>query len=269
LFNTLFKPFGRAVKQTSDAPGSPTFVSWIHYVVRGWNQFPEGYSKTITQVQQITGRAWNKKAKEWEPTSTLIVGVRIMDKASGCVQEALGSADSGKQAWGGAIAEAESQAFRRAMANFGMGLEMYMDEDEFNRTQRALEAATGDGEPEAEQSSEAPASSGGEAETSDESVSPTPEPVAQDAQQPESEQQPEEPVEQPASERQREVLKVIGAQLDALAKTNHDEALALFVNKQRGVLAGGMTVKRAGVVISKFREKLVELNMADPTKSDG
>jgi len=238
LFNTLFTPFTKAVKQTKTLQGNKvTFVSWIHYVVRAWNQFPLGYSKKV-RVAEVGGQ--------------LVVTVRITDEQSGCYQEALGAADATKTSWGGAMAEAESQAFRRAMANFGMGLEMYMDEDERALVDRIAagprreHAETGDIPDATEQDLEP--------------VDPTP------ATHGDSQDTPGEPASDAATERQREVLKVIGAALDNLAKANHDEALSLFVNKQRGVLAGGMTKKRAGVVISKFREKLTEMNMVDPTK---
>jgi hypothetical protein len=240
LFNTLFKPFANAVKQQTDAPGSPTFVSWIHYVVRGWNQFPKGYSKEITHIQQITG-----VDKKGNRVDTLIVGVRITDEESLVSQTALGSADCGKTSWGGAVAEAESQAFRRAMANFGMGLEMYMDEDEFNRTQRALEARAG--------------SEGGSA---------APEPEEPEA--PETPSAPSEPAaakDQAATDRQMEVLGVLGKQLAALGED--DEAIKLFVTNQRAKLTQPVTKAKAGVVIAAFREKYADLGYADPTKSDG
>ncbi|HSG28962.1 MAG TPA: Rad52/Rad22 family DNA repair protein, partial [Candidatus Krumholzibacterium sp.] len=124
LFETLFEPFSPSVKQTKTQGGqSITFVSWIHYVVRAWAQFPEGYSKDV-RVSEVGGQ--------------LIVTVRITDRKSGCYQEALGAAPADKKSWGGAMAEAESQAFRRAMANWGMGLEMYMDDDEWSRVAQSL-----------------------------------------------------------------------------------------------------------------------------------
>jgi hypothetical protein len=244
LFNTLFKPFANAVKQQTDAPGSPTFVSWIHYVVRGWNQFPQGYSKEITHIQQITG-----VDKEGNRVDTLIVGVRITDEESLVSQTALGSADCGKTSWGGAVAEAESQAFRRAMANFGMGLEMYMDEDEFNRTQRALEAATGDGEPEADSITAAKINA----------LAVDTAPIDAGAV--------TAPKDQAATDRQMEVLGVLGKQLAALGED--DEAIKLFVTNQKAKLSQPITKAKAGVVIAAFREKYADLGYADPTKSDG
>ena len=55
--------------------------------------------------------------------------MRVTDKATGLYHEATGSAyaEKEKKAFGGANAEAESQALRRAFAKFGLGLEMYMD----------------------------------------------------------------------------------------------------------------------------------------------
>lgn len=233
LFNVLFKPFSDKVKQTKKQAGQEiTFVSWIHYVVRAWHQFPQGYSKDV-RVNEVGGQ--------------LVVTVRITDRASGCYQEALGAAPADKTSWGGAMAEAESQAFRRAMANFGLGLEMYMDEDEFNRTQRAL-AAKGSG---------------------DDSAAPAPEdPEAPET--PSASPEPDVPATKPApkaaSDRQMEVLKVLGQGLSALGED--DEEIKLFVNKQRGKLTQPITHGKAGAVIAAFRAKYAELGYDDPTKSD-
>jgi hypothetical protein len=124
LFQDLFVPFSDEVKQSKTQGGQKvTFVSWIHYVVRAWETFPLGYSKDV-RVNEVGGQ--------------LVVTVRITDNDSGAYQEALGAAPADKTSWGGAMAEAESQAFRRAMANFGLGLEMYMDDEEFSRVQGAV-----------------------------------------------------------------------------------------------------------------------------------
>lgn len=139
LFNKLFEPFPAEVRQTKSQGGQKiTFVSWIHYVVRAWNTFPQGYSKKLT-VSNVHGVHVDKKTGEHTDIDTLIVTCRITCNETGAYQEALGSADCGKTSWGGAIAEAESQAMRRAFANWGLGLEMYMDDDEFQRVTAAVE----------------------------------------------------------------------------------------------------------------------------------
>jgi hypothetical protein len=71
-----------------------------------------------------------------------------------------------------------------------------------------------------------------------------------------------------ASDRQREVLKVLGETLTEIAKTDHDKELKYFLNKKRELLKKGMTHKRAGAVISAFRAKLKDLKYEDPTKRD-
>lgn len=215
LFESLFEPFPNEVKQTKTQGGqSITFVSWIHYVIRAWNTFPEGYSKDV-RVTEVGGQ--------------LIVTVRITDRKSGCYQEALGAAPAEKKSWGGAMAEAESQAFRRAMANWGLGLEMYLDDDEWERVARTINSSA---------------------------------PVVQEAE----EEAEVAAKDRPATDRQIEVMKVLGGQLDALAE--EDEELKLFLNKQRAVLKKGMTAGRAGVVVAAFREKFAELGYDDPTKAD-
>ena len=121
LFNLLYVPFPDAVKTTKhmgDKKGTLTFVEWYHYVARAWKQFPKGFSKEITKLL-VAGEA-------------LILVVRITDEATGLYQESTGSAsvNKGSSNFGGAAAEAEHQATKRAFAHFGMGLEMYMDQED-------------------------------------------------------------------------------------------------------------------------------------------
>ena len=233
LFKKLFVPFPDVLKATKKQGGSSiTFVEWYHYVLRAHRQFPEGYSKSIT-VDQVNG--FDKKG---DPVATLVTKCRITDNATGAYQEALGSADAGKTSWGGAVAEAESMAFRRAMANWGMGLEMYLDNDEYDIW---TQSTTDDEEAEDEPTGDA---------------GPEESPV----------EEAEESTDDGATPRQLEVLKVIGETLTAYAHGNHDTDLTSFIADQRKTLKP-LTKPKAGIVVKKFRAKLLELGLDDPTKS--
>ena len=228
LFEDLFKPFPDAVKETKTVQGTKaTYVSWIHYVARAHNTFPDGYSKSLV-VNNIRGFHVDKKTGAESEVNTLVVTCRITDNRSGAYQEALGSADAGKTSWGGAVTEAESQAMRRTFANWGLGLEMYMDDAEFERTVGARNAAEGKPGVPADPPADPPAGN------------------------PELDGP-------PASARQHEVLKVIGK---VLGEAGENE----FLNDQRDFLSHGMTVARAGMAVKRFREKLAELGYEDPTK---
>lgn len=120
LFEKLFKPFDDSVKstQTMGKKGAITFVEWYHYIARAAKEFPEGFSTEIRKAFEVGGQ--------------LVLIIRVTDLATGAFQEATGSApvDKQKANYGGASAEAESQALRRAFAKFGLGLEMYMDAED-------------------------------------------------------------------------------------------------------------------------------------------
>jgi hypothetical protein len=139
LFDRLFVPFPDEVKITKKMgkKGNITFVEWFEYVARAHTEFPQGYSKSVTMCKQVGDE--------------MVVCVRISDNATGHFQDALGSApaDKDKDNYGGAIAEAEAQALKRAFANWGLGLEMYMEDDQFDRIM-GIEPAEVEEEPEEE-----------------------------------------------------------------------------------------------------------------------
>jgi hypothetical protein len=123
LYTELFKPFADEVKseQSMGKKGKITFVEWYHYIARAWKTFPEGFSTEITKLATIG--------------DNFVMVVRVIDNQTGIYHEATGSAFAGKDKsnFGGANAEAESQALRRAFAKFGLGLEMYMDAEDFDQ----------------------------------------------------------------------------------------------------------------------------------------
>jgi hypothetical protein len=209
LFEDLFKPFPDAVKETKTVQGTKaTYVSWIHYVARAHNTFPEGYSKSLV-VNNVRGFQYDKKTGAEVEVNTLVVTCRITDNRSGAYQEALGSADAGKTSWGGAVTEAESQAMRRAFANWGLGLEMYMDDAEFERTVGARNAAEGNPDVDAKPPASNPELDG-----------------------------------PPASARQHEVLKAIGKVLGEAGEEEFLKAQRDFLSHGMTVARAGMAVKR-------------------------
>ena len=134
LFNRLFEPFDPSLKKTKRQGGqSITFVEWTSYIARAWNEFPEGFSTEIRKVAGC-GTIWTDDDGEVVDDRQVVVVVRVTDNATGIYQEATGAAPASKDksTWGGALPEAESQALRRAFAKFGLGLEMYLDDDTFN-----------------------------------------------------------------------------------------------------------------------------------------
>lgn len=94
--------------------GEVTAVPWHEYVSR-LNSIatPQGWSSRITHVIESAGNLM------------MVVEVEV----GGAVHAGTGSASADKEAWGGAHAEAYSQAFRRACAHHGLGLYMYKDEE--------------------------------------------------------------------------------------------------------------------------------------------
>lgn len=247
LFEQLFEPFADDVKTTKKmgGKGEITFVEWFEYVVRAHRTFPEGYSKQVVTVKEIGGvqvkPVFDKREKQYVDRLVddrqLLVGVRITDNATMAFQEGLGCAPTGKDGenFGGAMAEAEAQALKRAFANWGLGLEMYMEDEQYFRTV-GTKADEQTGEVQEEEFEE-----------------PEPEDV---------------PQQRPATDRMVEVLKVVGKTLMDYAEENHDEELEAFVGSKREILKKGMTHKRAGAVIKAFRDKLEDLGLEDPTKRD-
>lgn len=119
-FKTRFQPFDASLKKTKRKAGqSMTFVEWVQYIIRAHTtDFPDGFSVEVRMVKEIG--------------ANVVVVMRVIDLATGAFMDGTGMApvDKDKDNWGGAMPEAESQALRRAFAKWGMGLEMYLDEDE-------------------------------------------------------------------------------------------------------------------------------------------
>jgi len=267
-FKRLFEPFSDDLKKEKDGFG--TFVEWHQYVLRGHREFPEGYSKSISNITNAHGQTWDKKKKAMVDVSTLIVTVRITCNQTGAYQEALGSADAGKTSWGGAVAEAESQAMRRAFANWGLGLEMYLDDNQFDFW---TAGSSDDDEMEAEEEHEGVDDEGDEDE--DDVTLPWEDDEegdgSEDSDLHTGDDLPFEddiPEDKRSTERQNEVLKQIGLGLVHYAEEHSDEDLEEFLEAMRIKLNPGHTKARVGSVIKLFRKKLEELGLDDPTKRD-
>ncbi len=151
LFDRLYRPFDEKLKQTKRQGGATiTFVPWPNYIGRAWQDFTEGFSTEVRSVHTVGAlyKATNEETGEPEEIDDrqVVVVVRITDRYSGIYHEATGAAPASKDkaTWGGAMPEAESQALRRAFAKFGLGLEMYLNDDEF-------EAFASEPEPEPEE----------------------------------------------------------------------------------------------------------------------
>lgn len=157
LFRRLFEPFKDELKKTKKQGGrSITFVEWVQYIIRAHQEFSQGFH---TEVRSITEIARGATDDDGNPLASIILVVRVTCIATGMYHEATGMAPATKDkaTWGGAAAEAESQALRRAFAHFGLGLEMYLDDDEFFYTRDSVAVALGvdtDEDPEGEEDEE-------------------------------------------------------------------------------------------------------------------
>lgn len=135
LFDRLFVPFDDDLKATKDKSGKTiTFVEWTSYIARAWEDFPKGFSTQVVSVHEIGERYTDADGEEQDDRQVVVV-VRVIDNATLISHDATGAApvSKTKAVWGGALPEAESQALRRAFAHFGLGLEMYLDEDTYWR----------------------------------------------------------------------------------------------------------------------------------------
>jgi len=131
LFERNFEPFADKHKKTKRQGGSEiTFVEWTRYIIRAYETFAEGFSTRVTNIETIGG-VFEQDGKVVDDRQVVVV-VEVEDMETGAVHQATGAApvSKTKEVWGGAMAEAESQALRRAFAKFGLGLDMYFDEDE-------------------------------------------------------------------------------------------------------------------------------------------
>jgi hypothetical protein len=95
-------PVGRGAKKAD-------FVAWHHYARRLNELFPLEWGVSISHVT-VVGKYL-----------LMVVDVRI----TGVTYSGTGEAEADKEDWGGAHAEAFSQAFRRACALAGLGLYFY------------------------------------------------------------------------------------------------------------------------------------------------
>ena len=101
-----YLPVGRGSEKAS-------FVAWHHYARRLNELFPLEWGSSISHVD-IVGEFL-----------LMVVDVRIL----GVTYSGTGQARADKQNWGGAHAEAFSQAFRRGCALAGLGLYFYGKEE--------------------------------------------------------------------------------------------------------------------------------------------
>lgn len=107
------KEVTKPVYQRGKKTGEVTAVPWHEYVSRLNDLFPDGWESRITHVIESAGYLM------------MVVEVEV----AGSVHAGTGAAEADKDKWGGAHAEAYSQAFRRACAHHGLGLYMYKDEE--------------------------------------------------------------------------------------------------------------------------------------------
>jgi hypothetical protein len=98
------------------------YAPWHEYVTR-LNDIAFGnWGTDVVETRQVTAPDDDGKRVD-----TLLVAVRVTVNGAGHTN--FGAAEAAKQSWGGAFAEAFSQAFRRACAMHGLGLYLYKDED--------------------------------------------------------------------------------------------------------------------------------------------
>jgi len=113
------------VEKKKVAGRSLDFVPWhIYAAFLNW-KLPGRWEKEVTDVKALGPFTVQDEGGHVREVAKLIVTVSVT--VDGVVRQALGEADATKETWGGAMAEAESQAFRRACAAHGLGLYMYRD----------------------------------------------------------------------------------------------------------------------------------------------
>jgi hypothetical protein len=224
-------PFEKNLQETKSVSGrSLTYVEWYHYVMRATRSWPEGYSSEIRMVK-TEGKY-------------LHMVVRAIRNDTGEYHDGVGLADVEKskdKGFGGAAPEAYSQALRRAFAYHRIGLDMYMDPSE----QRfwGLGVEQGDSDPPPTYKTDTPGS---------EDAPPEPREAPQDP-----------PGPAPVTERQEEVLRVLGAILKEQA--HQDPKLGADLGKWRETLRGNPTQTQAGIIIRNMRREMMERDLHDPT----
>lgn len=113
LYPDLHRPFPDEVVQEFQQGGETlSFVAWHRYVQRLNDLVPGRWNSRVSQILETGGNL------------LLTVEVGIDD----VYHQGTGTAVATKKSWGGAHAEAYSQAFRRACAMHGVGLYFYHDE---------------------------------------------------------------------------------------------------------------------------------------------
>jgi len=113
IINDLSRPVAKRHLQFKKQGGKEiTFVSWYDRV-KYLDHFAPGWSNEIVRMDNIGGK--------------LIITVRLSIPAKDGVfsREATGQESEDTDSWGDSSSNAESMAFSRATAKFGLGLYLY------------------------------------------------------------------------------------------------------------------------------------------------
>lgn len=231
-FHRRLRPFHQALLSEKTQGGQTmTYVSWWNYIARAWDEFDHGFSKAVMSVQEIGQMA--------------VVVIRITDHQTGAYMDSTGAVDllvndkrnPGKKRFesanefGGPVIKAEQMALCRAMACFGVGINMYTGKNP-HHYEHMLNGAFYYGEPGSEK---------------------LPEPTTEEA--------PQAEAPKPPTERQMTVIRTIASTLDSAGDV-------AFMAEQRAILAAAPTRETAGAIIRRMRLQLDEHGIDDPSATD-
>lgn len=132
VFEEMFKPFDKSlVKEKKQGGAKISFVEWYNYVARAHQLLAEfGFSVEIRGMYEFGGH--------------LFIVIRFIDHERGAHFDNIGCAPVSKdklKGYGGAGPEAFSQGLRRAMALAGMGLDMYLNDADYEHVVDGVERA--------------------------------------------------------------------------------------------------------------------------------
>lgn len=141
VFKALFEPFDKAlVKEKKQGGAKISFVEWYNYVARASQELAEfGFCSEVRGMYEFGGH--------------LFIVVRVVNNETGCWHDQVGCAPVSKdklKGYGGAGPEAMSQGLRRAFAMHGLGLDMYVNDQDFEAIMDGLGEVTTPGGDEAD-----------------------------------------------------------------------------------------------------------------------
>ena len=124
-----FKPYGRALSEILSDLSKPLPARFLNHRKQGGKQLTYiSWHHANRLMDYFTGGGWEGCVSNTHTTPDevyITYRVTIHTQEGHISREATGSEKLANNAWGEAIAKAESQAFRRACARFGLALYLY------------------------------------------------------------------------------------------------------------------------------------------------